>query len=209
MAAAKEKQMAIRNIILDGDPMLRKKSKPVREVNDHIREIMNDMLDTMHEHYGVGLAAPQVGIMRRMFVAEPEEGDVYYMINPEMLEQDGSQVGPEGCLSVPELEGIVERPDHIKIKALDLDGNEQVYEFDDFHARVMCHEYDHLDGVIYTDKAQEVYDPEEKYKEMAEELMEKNKQLKDAVSENDEKIAEAQEEQKEETEEKQQETAEE
>ena len=150
--------MAIRNIILEGDPMLRKKSKPVREVNDHIREILEDMVETMREHYGVGLAAPQVGVMRRMFVAE-------------------------GCLSVPSLEGIVVRPDHIKIKALDFDGNEQTYEFDEFYARVMCHEYDHLEGILYTDKAEEVYDPEEKYKEMAEEMAEKNEELKKAVKE--------------------------
>ena len=83
--------MAIRNIIIEGDPMLRKKSKPVREVNDHIREIMIDMVETMREHNGVGLAAPQVGIMRRMFVAEPVPDEVYYMINPEMTEQDGTQ----------------------------------------------------------------------------------------------------------------------
>ena len=175
--------MAIRNIILEGDPMLRKKSKPVREVNDHIREILEDMVETMREHYGVGLAAPQVGVMRRMFVAEPEPGEVYYMVNPEMLEQEGEQEGPEGCLSVPSLEGIVVRPDHIKIKALDFDGNEQTYEFDEFYARVMCHEYDHLEGILYTDKAEEVYDPEEKYKEMAEEMAEKNEELKKAVKE--------------------------
>ena len=178
--------MAIRNIIFEGDPMLRKKSKPVREVNDHIREILADMLETMHEHYGVGLAAPQVGIMRRMFVAEPEPGDVYYMVNPEILESDGTQTGPEGCLSIPQLEGIVERPMHIKIKAQDLDGNEQEYDFEDFHARVMCHEFDHLEGVLYTDKAEEVYDPEEKYKEMAEEMAAKNAELKKAAADADE-----------------------
>ena len=110
--------MAIRNVILEGDPMLRKKSKPVREVTDHIRETLKDMVDTMHEKEGVGLAAPQVGVMRRMFVAEPVPDEIYYMINPEILEQDGSQVGEEGCLSVPDLEGVVERPQHIKIKAL-------------------------------------------------------------------------------------------
>ena len=175
--------MAIRNIILEGDPMLRKKSKPVREVNDHIGEILEDMVETMREHYGVGLAAPQVGVKRRMFVAEPEPGEVYYMVNPEMLEQEGEQEGPEGCLSVPSLEGIVVRPDHIKIKALDFDGNEQTYEFDEFYARVMCHEYDHLEGILYTDKAEEVYDPEEKYKEMAEEMAEKNEELKKAAKE--------------------------
>ena len=171
--------MAIRNIILEGDPMLRKKSKNVREVTDHIRETMEDMVETMREHQGVGLAAPQVGVMRRMFVAEPVPEDVYYMINPEMLEQDGEQEGEEGCLSVPDLEGVVIRPQHIKIKAQDLDGEWQEYEFDDFYARVMCHEYDHLDGILYTDKAEEVYDPAEKYEEMAKELAEKNAELKE------------------------------
>ena len=171
--------MAIRNIVLEGDPMLRKKSKPVREVTDHIREVMGDMLETMREHDGVGLAAPQVGVMRRMFVAEPMPDEVYYMINPEMLEQDGEQEGEEGCLSVPGLEGVVVRPQHIKIKALDLDGNEQEYDFEDFHARVMCHEYDHLEGILYTDKAEEVYDPQEKYEEMAKEYAEKNAELRE------------------------------
>ena len=171
--------MAIRNIVLEGDPMLRKKSKNVREVTDHIRETMEDMVETMREHQGVGLAAPQVGVMRRMFVAEPVPDDVFYMINPEMLEQDGEQEGEEGCLSVPDLEGVVIRPQHIKIKAQDLDGEWQEYEFDDFYARVMCHEYDHLDGILYTDKAEEVYDPAEKYEEMAKELAEKNAELKE------------------------------
>ena len=171
--------MAIRNIILEGDPMLRKKSKPVREVTDHIRETMQDMVETMHEKEGVGLAAPQVGVMRRMFVAEPVPGEVYYMINPEMLEQDGSQVGEEGCLSVPDLEGVVERPYHIKIKAQGLDGEEQVYDFEDFHARVMCHEYDHLEGILYIDKASETFDPQERYEEMQKELDEKNKELRE------------------------------
>ena len=173
--------MAIRNIILEGDPMLRKKSKPVREVNDHVREILGDMVETMREHNGVGLAAPQVGVMRRMFVAEPVPDEVYYLINPEMLEQDGSQVGEEGCLSVPDLEGVVERPSHVKIKAIDLDGNEQTYDFEEFHARVMCHEYDHLEGILYTDKATEVYDPQEKYEEMTREYEEKNAELKAKV----------------------------
>lgn len=177
--------MAIRNIIIEGDPMLRKKSKPVREVNDHIREIMNDMVETMREHNGVGLAAPQVGIMRRMFVAEPVPDEVYYMINPEMTEQDGTQSGEEGCLSIPDLEGIVERPQHIKIKALDMDGTEQEYDFEDFHARVMCHEYDHLEGILYTDKADEVYDPQEKYEEMAREYEEKNARLREGAQNDD------------------------
>lgn len=185
--------MAIRNVILEGDPMLRKKSKPVREVTDHIRETLHDMVDTMRQKEGVGLAAPQVGVMRRMFVAEPVPEEVYYMINPEILEQDGSQVGEEGCLSVPDLEGVVERPNHIKIRALDLDGNEQTYDFEEFHARVMCHEYDHLEGILYIDKATETYDPQERYEEMQKEYEEKNKELREkleqdgVLSEQDEK----------------------
>ena len=111
------------------------------------------MLETMRQHQGVGIAAPQVGIMRRMFIAEPEPERVYFMINPVILEQSGSQIDNEGCLSVPGMMGEVERPDYIKIEALDLDGNKQVYEFYDFDARVMCHEYDHLDGILYIDKA--------------------------------------------------------
>ncbi len=101
--------------------------------------------------------------MRRMFVAEPEPGRVYYMINPVILEQSGSQIGDEGCLSVPGLIGTVDRPDYIKIEALNLEGEKQVYEFHDFDARVMCHEYDHLDGILYVDKATNVREaaPEE------------------------------------------------
>ena len=148
--------MAIRKIVTEGDDILRKHCREVSEVTDRIRETMQDMLETMRSEQGVGIAAPQVGIMRRMFVAEPEPERVYFMINPVMLEQSGSQSGDEGCLSVPGLIGSVERPSHIKIEALDLDGNTQDYDFDDFDARVMCHEYDHLDGVRYIDKAEHI-----------------------------------------------------
>lgn len=153
--------MAIRNVVLEGDEILRKKCREIPEVTDRIRTTMEDMLETMRQQYGCGIAGPQVGVMRRMFIAEPEPGRVYYMINPVMLEQEGSQVGDEGCLSVPGLIGTVERPQRIKIKAWDLDGQEQVYEFEDWDARVMCHEYDHLDGILYTDKATNVREPEE------------------------------------------------
>ena len=145
--------MALRNVVTEGDEILRKKCREVSEVNDRIRMTLEDMLETMHSQQGVGIAAPQVGVMRRMFIAEPEEGRIYYLINPVILEQSGSQIDDEGCLSVPGMIGTVERPDYIKIEALDLNGEKQVYEFYDFDARVMCHEYDHLDGILYIDKA--------------------------------------------------------
>ena len=127
---------------------------------------MEDMLETMRSEYGVGIAAPQVGIMRRMFIAEPEPGRVYYMINPVILEQSGADPGDEGCLSVPGKIGTVTRPDYIKIEALDLSGDKQTYEFHDFDARVMCHEYDHLDGILYIDKAVNIRDADEEYQEI-------------------------------------------
>lgn len=145
--------MALRNVVVEGDEILRKKCREVGEVTDHIRMIMDDMRDTMRAEFGVGLAAPQIGIMRRMFVAEPEPERVYYMINPVILEKEGSQTSDEGCLSVPGMMGTVERPEKIKIKALDLNGEEKIYDFEGFDAIVMCHEYDHLDGILYIDKA--------------------------------------------------------
>ena len=160
--------MALRNIVTEGDEILRKHCREVTEVNERIQTTMEDMLETMRAEMGVGIAAPQVGIMRRMFIAEPEPGRVYYMINPEILEQSGSQTGDEGCLSVPGMIGTVERPDYIKIRALDINGAEQVYEFSGFDARVMCHEYDHLDGILYIDKAEnirEAYDDFEDFEE--------------------------------------------
>ena len=166
--------MAIRNIVVEGDEVLRKKCREVKEITDHVRVTLQDMLDTMHEQYGVGIAAPQVGVLRRMFIAEPVEGEIYYMINPVMLEQSGLQVDDEGCLSVPGMVGTVERPQYIKIQAMDLDGETKVYEFEDFPARVMCHEYDHLDGTLYIDKAtnireaaqlEEEYEDEEFFEE--------------------------------------------
>lgn len=150
--------MALRNVVTEGDEILRKHCREVTEVNDRIKTTMEDMVETMRSHYGVGIAGPQVGVLRRMFVAEPEPGRLYYMINPVILEQSGSQLDDEGCLSVPGLIGTVDRPDYIKIEALDLDGKKQVYEFEGFDARVMCHEYDHLDGILFTDKATNIRD---------------------------------------------------
>jgi peptide deformylase len=157
--------MAIRNVVTEGDEILRKRCREVGEVTDRIKMTLQDMLETMREQYGVGIAAPQVGIMRRMFIAEPEPGRVYYMINPEILEQSGSQIDDEGCLSVPGMIGTVERPQKIKIQAMDLNGDTQVYEFEDFDARVMCHEYDHLEGILYIDKAENIRSVEEEMEE--------------------------------------------
>lgn len=151
--------MALRNIVIEGDDILRKKARPVDKVNDHIREILDDMVETMRQERGVGLAGPQVGILRRLFVAEPEPERVYYMVNPEILERKGSEIADEGCLSVPGLIGTVERPAFIRLQALDRDGKKQTYEFSGFDARVMCHEYDHLDGILYTDKATDIREP--------------------------------------------------
>lgn len=157
--------MAIRNVVTEGEELLRKKCKPVKEVTDKIKTIMEDMLETMHQENGVGIAAPQVGILRRMFIAEPEPGRVYYMINPEILEAEGSVEGQEGCLSVPGMIGTVERPERIKIKAMNLEGETVEYDFEGFDAVVMCHENDHLDGILYIDKAtnirEAVYEEEE------------------------------------------------
>lgn len=148
--------MALRKVVVRGDEILSKRCREVSEITDRIRETLDDMVDTMREELGVGLAAPQVGVMRRMFVAEPEPGRVYYMINPDIYYEEGSEEEYEGCLSVPGLIGIVERPQKIRIRALDRDGVEQDYEFEGFDARVMCHENDHLNGILYTDKAHDI-----------------------------------------------------
>lgn len=149
--------MALRNIVIEGDDILRKRCREVEQVNDRIRTVLDDMVETMRDANGVGLAAPQIGMMRRIFVAEPEPGELYYFVNPEITEQQGMQESEEGCLSIPGYSGLVERPEKIKIKGLDRDGNPQEYEFEGFKAIVMCHEYDHLDGIMYKDKAKEMY----------------------------------------------------
>ena len=144
--------MALRNIVLEGDEILRKKAREVAEVNDHIRMILDDMLETMKAHDGAGLAAPQVGILKRMFIAMVD-GELIELINPEILETEGEQTEDEGCLSVPGMVGTVTRPEYIKMKGLDRNGQEVVYEGTGFMPIVLSHEYDHLDGILYTDKA--------------------------------------------------------
>lgn len=152
--------MALRNIIEEGDPILRKQCREVAEVTERIQMILDDMVETMRAAGGVGLAAPQVGILRRMFVAQPDPNDekVYCFVNPEIITLEGSQESEEGCLSVPGMIGKVERPEKITIKGLDRDGQAQEYTFEGFEAIVMCHEFDHLEGILYIDKASELYD---------------------------------------------------
>ena len=148
--------MALRNVVTEGDDILRKHCREVKEITPRLKETMEDMLDTMRDSYGVGIAGPQIGVMRRIFVAQPDPEDedkVYFMINPVMLEMsEEKELGPEGCLSVPDMMGDVERSVWIKMEATDLNGNRNTYEFEGFDARVMQHEYDHLDGILYTDK---------------------------------------------------------
>lgn len=150
--------MALRNIVVEGDEILRKKCRNVGEVTERIQTILDDMLETMRDAMGVGIAAPQIGIMRRMFIAEPEPGRVYYFVDPEITMQEGCVEDEEGCLSVPGYSGLVERPQKITIRGLGRDGEMQEYTFEDFDARVMCHEYDHLDGILYKDKAKEMHE---------------------------------------------------
>ena len=157
--------MAIRKIAREGDEVLRKTCRPVDEVTDRIRLILDDMVETMRNADGVGLAAPQVGILRQMFVAEPVPDEVYYFINPEITSQEGTQECEEGCLSVPGLLGKAERPMKITIKGLARNGEPQEYDFEGFHANVMCHEYAHLSGVLFVDKATETFTPEERPEE--------------------------------------------
>lgn len=145
--------MALRNIRTEGDPVLRKVCREVTEVNDRIRELIEDMIDTMYEADGVGLAAPQVGILKRIVVIDVGEGPIV-MINPTIKSFDGSQTGQEGCLSVPGKAGIVTRPNHVIATARDIDFNEYEIEGEELLARAICHELDHLDGKLYIDKVE-------------------------------------------------------
>ena len=139
--------MALRTIRVQGDSVLTKKSRTVDKMTPRIGELITDMLDTMYDAMGVGLAAPQVGILKRIVVIDVGEGPIV-LINPEILETSGEQTGDEGCLSVPGMAGQVTRPNYVKVKALDVNMNEQIYEGEGLLARAFCHEIDHLDGKI-------------------------------------------------------------
>ncbi len=154
--------MALRNIFLEGEDILKKKCRPVGEVDDRIREMLDDMLETMRANEGVGIAAPQVGLLKRMCVMEPEPDRVYYLVDPEITGTSGEQVCYEGCLSVPGYVGKVKRPLSMKVTAAGRDGERHQYVFTDFEAIVASHEIDHLDGILYTSKAADLHRPEDR-----------------------------------------------
>ena len=144
--------MGLRKILTDKDPALHKVCRPVTEFDKKLHKLLDDMRETLIDSGGVGLAAPQVGILRRVFLVDVgvEENEIIEFINPEILETDGEQDGPEGCLSVPGKYGLVKRPYYVKVRAQDRDGNWFEAEGEELIGRCFCHENDHLDGIVYT-----------------------------------------------------------
>lgn len=160
--------MALRNILQDGDPTLNKKSRPVAEFNPRLHELIDDMRETLLDADGVGLAAPQVGVLRRVVLVvdtenedESTEDQIIELVNPEIVAESGAQTGPEGCLSVPGVYGIVKRPDMVKIKAQDRFGKPFEVWGSMLTARAFCHEIDHLNGILFTSLADEILTPEQ------------------------------------------------
>lgn len=160
MPGCRSECMAIRNILKDGDEILRKKSREVTEINDNILILLDDMADTMYKANGAGLAAPQVGVLRRVVVIDIGEGLVE-LINPVIKEQTGQQTTIEGCLSIPGIWGEVERPARVVVEALNRKGEKITIESEGFMAQAVCHEVDHLDGILFTDKVIRFLDEEE------------------------------------------------
>ncbi len=159
--------MAILKILKDDDELLRKKSREVTEITPRIITLLDDMKDTLHKANGCGLAAPQVGVLRRIVLVEVEEGELYEMINPEIIERsEETQEELEGCLSVPGRWGFTVRPQTVTVRAMDRNGNYYTVTGSDLLARAICHETDHLDGILYTDISTHMLTEEEikKYK---------------------------------------------
>lgn len=152
--------MATRTILLNDNPRLRKVSRPVTKINKHIIDLLDDMAQTMYEARGVGLAAPQVGVLRRVVVIDVGEG-LIELINPEVIHAEGQQRTEEGCLSLPDDVGYVIRPSKVTVRALDRNGEEHEYVGEDLLARAFTHEIDHLDGILFTDKMVERIEQEE------------------------------------------------
>jgi len=159
--------MALRNILEKGEPTLEKHCRPITDFNDRIHELLDDMRETLIESNGVGLAAPQVGVLRRAVlvletnVPEGEEPYIIELLNPEIIETEGEQTGAEGCLSVPGVYGIVTRPETVTVKAQDRFGKEFTVTGHGLTARAFCHEIDHLEGILFLSKAERILDPDE------------------------------------------------
>lgn len=155
--------MALRKIVEKGDDVLNKKSREVVKFDERLSVLIDDMIETLRDSGGVGLAAPQVGVLRRVVVVEidHEKGEIIELINPEIIETSGKQVGLEGCLSLPGKWGIASRPYKAKVKAFNRNGEKFTVEGEGLTARAFCHELDHLDGVLYDEKAERMLFPEE------------------------------------------------
>ena len=143
--------MAVRQIRIMGDDILTKKCKPVKEMTGRTMELIEDMFETMYEANGCGLAAPQVGVLKQIVIIDVDDGNQYVMINPEIIGQEGSQTGYEGCLSLPGKSGIVTRPNYVKVKALDENMEPYELEGEGLLARAICHEVAHLEGQMYVE----------------------------------------------------------
>ncbi len=152
MRECKGEKMALRTVRIAGDPVLGKKCREVEEMTPRLRELIGDMFETMYEAQGVGLAAPQVGILKRIVVIDCTGEDPITLINPRIVETEGEQDGEEGCLSLPGKSGRVIRPRYVKVEALDIDMNPITLEGEELLARAFCHEIDHLDGHMYMEK---------------------------------------------------------
>lgn len=152
--------MAILNIVKEGDPTLRKVCRPVTEITPRIIQLLDDMQETLIDSNGAGLAAPQVGILRRIAVVDMEDG-IVELINPEIIETEGEQEELEGCLSVPDVWGITHRPAKVTVRAMNRNGEIFTVTGEDLDARCFCHEIDHLDGHLFTDKAIRILTPDE------------------------------------------------
>ncbi|MEE8836112.1 MAG: peptide deformylase [Eubacteriales bacterium] len=142
--------MAIRKLRYEGDPILEKVCRPVEKMTLRQKILVQDMFDTMYKEMGVGLAAPQVGVLRRIVVIDVDGEHPYVFVNPEIVERDGEQTGDEGCLSIPGKVGTVTRPMHVRVKAFDVNMKPFELEAEGLLARACCHEFDHLDGILYT-----------------------------------------------------------
>lgn len=153
--------MAIRTILTEEDPVLKKKSREVVNFDEKLSDLLDDMIETLEEYNGVGLAAPQIGILRRVVLVSDDEGNCMELVNPKLISQSGSQIGLEGCLSVPGLWGDVDRPNEVTVEAQDRTGKVFRVSGTELVARCLCHELDHLEGILYSSYCDRVYTADE------------------------------------------------